>query len=133
MRKAQGFARRLILFAVLGVAGAALIAPSARPRESRLPSLNPTIGTVAAQLGVKINDRATEEFSLGVQFSGSLEDTLKLPRFGLKGFHLGSRVTVARIAQDRVHIEADELDPPRSVYVRVRIDATGKILPPATP
>lgn len=133
MRKLEGFARRVTLFAVLGVAGAAFIAPSAGLSASRLAPLNPTIANVAAQLGVKINDRGTEEFAMGVQFSGSLEDTLKLPRFGLKGFHLGSRVTVARIAQDRVHIEADELDPPRSVYVRVRIDATGKIVAPATP
>jgi hypothetical protein len=100
---------------------------------SRAALLNPTIANVAAQLGVKIIERGTEEFALGVQFSGSLEDTLKLPQFGLKGFHVGSRVTVARIAQDRVHIEADELDPPRSVYVRVRIDATGKVMAPATP
>ena len=133
MRKLEGVARRVTLFAVLGVAVAALIAPSVGLSASRLAPLNPTIGTVAAQLGVKINDRATEEFAFGVQFSGSLEDTLKLPRFGLKGFHLGSRVTVARIAQDRVHIEADELDPPRSAYVRLRIDATGKIREPVTP
>ena len=130
MRTSEGFERRLTLFAVLAVA--TFVVTSAGWSASRAP-LNPTIGSVAAQLGVKIIDRATEEFALGVQFSGSLEDTLKLPQFGLKGFHLGSRVTVARIAQDRVHIEADELDPPRSVYVRVRIDATGKIVAPAKP
>ena len=132
MRTSRGFARRVTLFlAVLAVATFA--ATSAGWSASRAKLLNPTIGNVAAQLGVKIIERSTEEFALGVQFSGSLEDTLKLPQFGLKGFHLGSRVTVARIAQDRVHIEADELDPPRSVYVRVRIDATGKIAVPAKP
>ena len=131
MRTSEGFSRRVTLFAVLAVA--TFVATSTGWSASRAALLNPTIGHVAAQLGVKIIDRATEEFALGVQFSGSLADTLKLPQFGLKGFHLGSRVTVARIAQDRVHIEADELDPPRSVYVRVRIDATGKIVAPAKP
>ena len=131
MRTSEGFARRVTLFAVLAVA--TFVATSAGWSASRAAFLNPTIGNVAAQLGVKIIDRSTDEFALGVQFSGTLEDTLKLPRFGLKGFHLGARVTVARIAQDRVHIEADELDPPRSVYVRVHIDATGKIVAPAKP
>lgn len=132
MQTFERFVRRLTLFAVLGLAIGAFMAPRAGWSASR-PALNPTIGDVAAQLGVKVIQRADDEFAPGVQFSGSLQDTLKLPRFGLKGFAIGSRVTVARIAQDRVHIEADELEPPRSQFVRVRIDASGKLLEPAKP
>jgi hypothetical protein len=41
-------------------------------------------------------------------------------------------VTVARIAPDRVHIEADELLPVRHTeVVRVRIDADGRLIKPA--
>jgi hypothetical protein len=41
-------------------------------------------------------------------------------------------VTVARIAPDRVHIEADEMLPvEHTEKVRVRIDAEGRLLKPA--
>lgn len=133
MHRLEGFTRRAGLFAVLGLAGAAFMAPLAGWSANQPASLAPTIANVAAQLGVKITDRESEEFVMGVQFTGTLTDTLKFTAFGLKGFAIGARVTVARIAQDRVHIEADELDPPRREFVRVGIDTTGKILPPTKP
>jgi len=130
MPRLARFARSASLLAVLGVTGAWLPTPYSGRNANRPASLDPTIGSVAAQLGVKVSQRADEEFSLGVQFSGSLEDTLKLATFGVKGFPVGARVTAARIAPDRVHIEADDLDPPRRETVRVRIDANGKLLTP---
>ncbi len=130
MPRLERLARRASLLAVLGVVGASFPAPFAGPTANRPASIAPTIGSVAAQLGVKVMDRTDEEFALGVQFTGALEDTLKLATFGMKGFRVGARVTAARIAQDRVHIEADDVDPPRREWVRVRIDANGTLVPP---
>ncbi|MEK7401922.1 MAG: hypothetical protein AABZ80_06110 [Gemmatimonadota bacterium] len=123
MPKLTRFARGVSLLAVLGLASAAFTAPS----MDASVSLVPTIGSVAAQLGVKVSGRADEEFMLGVQFTGSLQDPHKLASFGIKGYHVGARVVVACIALDRVHVEADEFDPPRREWVRVRMDANGKL------
>jgi len=132
MPRLERFARGAALLAVLGVASAAVTAPYVGRSENRPAFIVPTIGSVAAQVGVKVTaDRLDEEFTVGVQFSGHLEDVFKLSTYGLSDFRVGARVTVARIAPDRVHIDADELEPPRRQYVRVRIDADGKLIKPA--
>lgn len=123
-------ARRASLFAVLAIAAGSLALPLVGWTVIQPASVAPTIGSVAAQLGVKPMAQPDEEFAIGIQFTGTLTDTLKLGTFGLKGFSVGARVTVARIANDRVHIEADEFDPPRRQWVRVAMDANGKLAAP---
>jgi len=129
----ERFVRRASLFAAIGIAGAGFTAPFAGRSATRPATIAPTIGSIAAQVGVKVAAvRADEEFAVGVQFTGSLEEPLKLSAFGVPGFDVGARVTVARIAPDRVHIEADELLPVRHTeVVRVRIDADGRLIKPA--
>jgi hypothetical protein len=131
MPRLERFVRRASLLAVFGFAGAAFTTPFVGPTRPAL--IAPTIGSIAAQLGVRVeSSRADEEFTVGVQFSGSLEEPLKLSTFGVTGFAVGARVTVARIAPDRVHIEADEMLPvEHTEKVRVRIDADGRLLKPA--
>ena len=132
MPRLQRFARRASLLAVLGFAGTTFSAPFPGRSANQPASIAPTIGSIAAQIGVKVvADRLDEEFLVGVQFTGSLEDSFKLSQFGVTGFRAGARVTAARLAPDRVHIEADEYEPPRREFVRVRIDADGRLVKPA--
>lgn len=123
MIRLQRVARSVSLFAILVLAVAAFAAPNPVPAPV-------TIGRVAVQLGVKVSDRVEDEFTLGTSFTGSLEDTLKIQSFGIKGMHPGARVTVARVAPDRVYIEADELDPPNRSSIRIRMEPDGTLVRP---
>lgn len=129
MIRLQRVARSVSLAAVLVVAGAAYAVPT-RPTVAGPDAAAVTIGRVAVQLGVKVSDRVDEEFSLGVSFTGSLEDTLKIQAFGIKDMHPGARVTAARIGPDRVYVEADEIDPPHRSSVRLRMDPDGTLIKP---
>ena len=117
-------ARRIALLAAVTVASVAF-APPADPH----PAIA-TVGSVAEQLGVKVNSRADDEFTVGTQFTGNLVDAGKLASWGIKGMHPGARVVAARIAPDRVYVEADELDPPARASVRLPLDASGNIVRP---
>ena len=128
MIRLRSLARGVSLFAVLVSAGAAFSAPFPVTRAaSDAGPVVVTIGSVAEQLGVKVSSRADNEFGIGVQFTGSLEDPRKLEAVGIKGMNAGARVTAARLSQDRVHVEADELNPPNRVVMRLRLDPDGKL------
>lgn len=133
MIRLQRVVRLVSVLTVVVAAGAAFAAPFSGGRATNQPGSGvATIGSVAAQLGVKVADRADEEFTLGVQFTGSLEEPGKLAAFGIKGMHTGARVVAARISVDRVHVEADELDPPSRASVRLRMDSDGNLVRPPT-
>lgn len=128
MIRLQRVVRSVSLLGVLVGAVAAFAAPV--PDRAPAPAdLAVTIGQIAEQLGVKVPNRADEEFALGISFTGSLEDTLKFEEY-VKGMHVGARVTVARIAPDRVYVEADELDPPQRKSIRLRLNADGTLVKP---
>lgn len=129
MIRLQRVVRSVSLLAVLVGAGAAFAAPTSDPAPMTAAGMAVTIGQIAEQLGVKVPSRADEEFVLGISFTGSLEDTLKFEEY-IKGMHVGARVTVARIAPDRVYVEADELDPPQRKSVRLRLNADGTLVKP---
>ena len=129
MTRLQRFARGASLLVTLLSATAAASNKDAAPTSTG--HLMATIGSVATQLGVKIADRGSEEFGLGVQFTGVLAEPDKLATFGIKGMHVGARVVAARVSPDRVVIEADEMEPaPARGSVRIRLDPDGKLLQP---
>jgi hypothetical protein len=97
-------------------------APAAVAHETRVaedPIL--TIVGVATQLGLKVQARDGEEFALGTSFTGLLAEPQKLARFGMQ-MHDGARVTAARMAPDKIRVEADEMEP-----VAARASATLKV------
>lgn len=111
------------LVAALVIAATAF---SGRAEYGRNPVV--TVGSIASQLGVSVVIGVNEEFELGMQFTGTLEAPEKLDLLGIAGMHPGARVYAARISRDRVHVEADELSPPRRVTAKLRLDENGKLL-----
>ena len=88
-----------------------------------------SVKAVAAQLGAKLQPRDDDDFGIGSSFTATLEQPDKLAEFGIKGMHTGARVTVARVAPDKVRIEVDEMDPvPARGSTTVKLDAKGALV-----
>ena len=84
---------------------------------------------IAEQLGAKLQPRADDELHVGTSFTAMLEQPEKFIALGLKPMHAGARVTVARIAPDKVKIEADEMDPsPTSTSGTLKLDSKGALI-----
>jgi len=84
---------------------------------------------IAEQLGAKLQPRADDELHVGASFTAMLEQPEKFTALGLKPMHAGARVTVARIAPDKVKIEADEMDPsPTSTSGTLKLDSKGALI-----
>jgi len=66
---------------------------------------------LADQLGARLQPRDDDELRLGASFTAVLASPEKLTMLGLKEMHSGARVTVARVAPDRVRVEVDEMEP----------------------
>lgn len=133
MLRSSRIVRDVSLATLLAAASIAIAPPStglgALPAE-RVE--NATVGSIAAQLGVKVvsSARVDDEFTIGMQFTGLLVEPEKLAAFGVKGMRAGARVAVARFGLDRIYIEADEMDPPRRESTRVTLDSNGKLVRP---
>ena len=90
----------------------------------------PAIGidTVASQLGVGLAGDHSGELTIGVSFTGVATDPARLEALGIHGAHKGARVTVIRIAEDKVLVEVDEMTPaPLRVSVRLRLGLDGTL------
>jgi len=119
---------RLRSVARLSLLGA-LVATSAFSTP-RTAAVSPTVGSIAAQLGVKVAIGDYDDFDVGIQFTGSLVDPGKLSAFGLRDMKAGARVYVARIGLDRVQVEADQIDPARRESARIPLGADGRLTAP---
>lgn len=87
---------------------------------------------IAEQVGAKLQPRDDDELRLGSSFTAVLQEPDKLAELGLKGMHAGARVTIARVAPDKVRVEADEMTPaPNSVAATLKLDAKGALIAPA--
>ena len=95
------------------------------------------VASVLANLGSKpaaVN--CPTEIELGRSITASLVSPDKIAEYGIKGMHEGARVTVTRIAPDRLRVEADELEPVAAksvVVVRVAGDGSLTVVPERTP
>jgi predicted RNA-binding Zn ribbon-like protein len=87
-----------------------------------------TVTNVAAQLGIKVSSRASEDLAVGTSITGTLVQPDTIAKLGVRGMHDGARVTVSRMAPDRLRVEADEMEPlPAKVTVNLRIGDDGKL------
>lgn len=106
---------------------------AARHTGVPMPATQPSVrelsaAMVAQQLGVKLSPGQTDELGIGASKSGMLTDSTRLVPFGLTEVRNGARVTLFRIAQERVRVEVDEIDPvPRSRGVTLRLYEDGRL------
>lgn len=132
MRRSQPLARTLLLLAMCAI----IVANhQAAAQASPQGHASLTLGAVADQLGVTIRAESSgDELALGASFTGSLDDPEKLAAFGIAGMHKGARVSVMRVAPDKIRVEADEIEPaPARAGVTLRVAADGKLLAPKAP
>jgi hypothetical protein len=120
---------------LLGLAAAlALATPNVIVAQNvRQQSSQVTRGDVAEQLGAKVTTSQNEELAVGSSLTGTLVDPAKLTKFGISGMHEGARVSVMRVAPDKLRVEVDELEPvPQTKKATLRIDDKGRLAPSAS-
>jgi len=120
---------------LLGLAAAlALATPNVIVAQNvRQQSSQVTRGDVADQLGAKVTSSQNEELAVGSSLTGTLVDPAKLTKFGISGMHEGARVSVMRVAPDKLRVEVDELEPtPQTKKATLKIDDKGRLAPSAS-
>lgn len=102
--------------------------PRVGTAQSGLGEPSVEVGAVLKKLGTKpATTNYPAELELGRTITASLVSPDKLAEHGIKGMHEGARVTVTRVAPDRIRVEADELEPVAAkgvVTLRVGIDGS---------
>jgi hypothetical protein len=122
--------RALAIAACLTVIAAPGLAAQDNARQQGAP-VSVSAKALCDQLGARLQPRDDDELRLGASVTATLKDPAKLESFGLKGMHEGARVIIARIAPDKVRVEADEMDPkPTSTGATLKLDASGAIVVP---
>jgi hypothetical protein len=111
----------------------AALATPALAQNVRLQSSQVTRSDVAEQLGAKVTSGQNEELGIGSSLTATLVDPAKLAKFGISGMHEGARVSVMRVAPDKLRVEVDEMEPtPQTKKATLRIDERGRLAPSAS-
>jgi hypothetical protein len=114
--------------------GACVIAIGApRPTLAQFGPPEVSVTATLAKLGAKpATTNIPSDLELGRSVTASLVSVEKIEQYGIKGMHEGARVTVTRVAPDRIRVEADEMEPvsAKSV-VTLRIGSDGSLAPAA--
>jgi hypothetical protein len=89
------------------------------------------VKTLGDALGIKpATSSGPTTLELGTTITFSLVDPAKLAKHTVRGMHEGARVTVTRIAPDRIRVEADEMEPlPVNGKATLRINPDGTFTP----
>jgi hypothetical protein len=108
-----------------------LTTPSAGAQDTKQQGAPAVVSAkaIAEQLGAKLQPRSDDVQLVGTSFTAMLEQPEKLAALGLKTMHAGARVTVARVAPDKVRVEADEMDPaPATTTATLKLDPKGLLV-----
>src|SRR5215510_2426153 len=89
------------------------------------------VKTITDALGLKpTTSAAPATLDLGATVTCSLTDPAKLAKHTIRGLHEGARVTVTRVAPERIRVEADEMEPmPVSGKVTLKVNGDGTFTP----
>ena len=118
---------RTLALVVSIVCAGAFVTP-VRAQSVEQGTIQASVTSIAAQLGVKPQGPEADDLRLGSSFTAMLEEPAKLAEVGIAGMHSGARVTVARVAPDKVRVEADEMEPvSRNAAVTLRLGANGEL------
>jgi len=121
--------RTLTLAACLTISAAPRLAAQQDPKQQSAAPATVSAKAIAEQLGAKLQPRDDDELRIGMSFTAVLESPEKLAEVGVKGMHAGARVTVARVAPDKIRVEADEMTPVQnSAAATLKVDAAGKLV-----
>ena len=115
---------------LLSVCFAALAAspPAARAQSQQQGTVEISVKSIVDKLGLKQSGNLPDEFDLGRSITVSLADPAKIAKYGIVGMHEGARVTVTRVAPDRIRVEADEMEPvPNKSTVTLKVAANGSM------
>jgi len=123
--------RCVVLAACLVVLAAPGLTAQQDPKQQSAAPTTVSAKAIAEQLGAKLQPRDDDELRIGMSFTAVLESPEKLAELGLKGMHAGARVTVARVAPDKIRVEADEMTPVQnSAAAAFKVDAKGALVAP---
>ena len=130
LRSARAFGIATACVGILAIAPASASA-QVPATDVKQQSAGITVRGIAEQLGTKTVPRESDELPIGGSFTGTLADPEKLVSLGIMGLHEGARVTVMRVAPERLRLEVDELDPaPLTKKATLRVDEKGKVSAP---
>ena|ERR1044071_1067388 len=102
----------------------AQVTPQGAPASVQVKALGDALGIKPA------TSSGPTTLELGATITFMLVDPAKLAKHTVRGMHEGARVTVTRVAPDRVRVEADEMEPlPVSGKVTLRVNADGTFTP----
>jgi len=116
------------MFALLSAAAPRMTAAQATQLELGLSTKS-----ITKTLGVKPMPGVPDDLAMGQTITCTLDEPDKLADHGVKGMHEGARVTITRVATDKIRVEADELEPvpaKHAATLRVAGDGELKPLPP---
>lgn len=117
---------RGLVFVVACVAAVGM--PRNGAAQSGLGAPAVDVGSVLEKLGAKpATTNYPSELELGRTITASLVSPDKLAEHGIKAMHEGARITVTRVAPDRIRVEADELEPVAAkgvITLRVGVDGS---------
>jgi hypothetical protein len=100
--------------------------PVGAEAQSRILEVSSAL--VAQQLGVRLSPAQPEELSVGGSLTGTLSDPAKLALLGIADARAGARVTMMRVAEQRLVVEADEIEPvARTRRVTLRLHPDGRL------
>lgn len=115
---------------LLSVCIAAIAAsPAAAGAQSQQQgSVEISVKSTVEKLGLKPSGNLPDEFDLGRSITVSLADPTKAAKYGIVGMHEGARVTMTRVAPDRIRVEADEMEPlPNKSTVTLKVASDGSM------
>jgi hypothetical protein len=121
----------VLLAACLTIIASPRLGAQQDPKQQSAAPTTVSAKTIAEQLGAKLQPRDDDELRIGMSFTAMLESPEKLAELGLKGMHSGARVSVARVAPDKIRVEADEMTPVQaSAAATFKVDARGALVAP---